>query len=197
MKKHRVLIVIMSLVVIVSVSIYTFKSGSNSLDPPLSDLHTTKKILWLRHWDEIDLITIKRKYQQYTVEEMCKMWNDKLIAKYGGAEKLRQMFGQVDDVYPQDVYLAHMFELGRPFVDFSDYENALTDQRIGVFSTRMYWNTMNTTERSYYLEQRGLPLDTTWVMYEEILLKKDVVYSINFWYSRGLDPYIKGYQWKQ
>ena len=85
-----------------------------------------------------------------------------------------------------------MLELGRPFADFSDYENALTEQRIWLFSTRVYWESMNTSERGAYLERQGLPTGGTWAVYEEVLLKNDVVYSINFWRSKEQDSYMNG-----
>ncbi|RKU16695.1 hypothetical protein C6501_05170 [Candidatus Poribacteria bacterium] len=51
---------------------------------------------------------------------------------------------------------------------------------------------MSVEERGTYLEQRGLPADATWEMYEETLLKNNVVDSINFWRSKQQDPYING-----
>ena len=126
-----------------------------------SELPAVEKFRWVQHWDQLNLAAIKRDYQPYTVAGMREMWNEKLIAKYGGAERLQQAIGQVDDVYPRDTYLARMLELGRPFVDFSDYEDALTDQRIWLFSTRMYWNSMSTAEKAAYLERQGLPPDAT------------------------------------
>ncbi|MCE2399966.1 hypothetical protein J4G08_03665 [Candidatus Poribacteria bacterium] len=181
MKKFIILIIIMFLVVIVSVSIYTYKFGSS-----------TEKFQWTQHWDELDLTAIKRDYQPYTVAEMHEMWNDKLVVKYGGAERLKQAIGKADEVYPQDTYLARMLELGRPFVGFSDYEDALTEQRISLFSARVYWESMSSTERAAYLDQQGLPPNATWAVYEEMLLKNDVVYSINFWCSKQQDPYMNG-----
>lgn len=180
MKKHIVLIAIVILVGIVSVSIYTYKSGSRS----------TEKSQWITQWDELDIAVVKRRYQPHTVAKMQEMWHEKLIDKYGGAERFKQAIGKADDVYPQDTYLARMLDFGRPFVDFSDYENALTEQRIGVASTRIYWENMSTDERSRYLEQRGVPSDATWEMVEETLLKDDVVQSVNFWRSKQQDPYM-------
>lgn len=182
----------MFLIAIISVSIYTYKSGSSSLDTPLSRSRTVEKFQWVKHWDQLDLAAIKRDYQPYTLTEMREMWNEKLIAKYGGHERLKQAIGDADHVYPLDKYLARMLELGRPFADFSDYENALTEQRIWLFSTRVYWESMNTSERGAYLERRGLPTHATWAVYEEVLLKNDVVYSINFWRSKEQDSYMNG-----
>ncbi len=195
MKKRIIFIIIALFIVAAAVSLYL---PATSVNVPDSSCSTSKlliaeKFQWIKHWNQLDLTAIKRDYQPYTVAEMREMWEAKLLAKYGGAERLKQAIGQADDVCPQHTYLARMLKLGRPFVDFSDYEDALTDQRIRLFSMRMYWNTMSTTERSTYLERQGLPTDATWDMYEELLLKNDVVDSINFWRSKELDPYIKGY----
>ncbi|MCE2401239.1 hypothetical protein J4G08_10170 [Candidatus Poribacteria bacterium] len=196
MKKQIFLIIIALFIVAAAVSLYLPATSVNVTDSSRStpELPAAEKFRWAQHWDELNLAEIKRDYQLYTVAEMQEMWEAKLIAKYGGAERLKQAIGEADHVYPQNTYLARMLELGRPFVDFSDYEDALTDQRIRLFSTWMYWNTMNASERPDYLERQGLPTDATWDMYEETLLKNDVVDSINFRRSKELDPYMKGYR---
>ena len=147
---------------------------------------------WVQYWDEIDLDVIKRDYQPFTVAEMQEMWSDELIIKYGGSERFVQSIGKAVDVYPQSTFLARMLELGRPFVDFSDYEDVLTNQRITLYSTRVYWESMSAAERGIYLVQRGLPPDATWEHYEEVLLKDEVVHSINFRLSIEQDPYMNG-----
>ncbi|MDE0088623.1 MAG: hypothetical protein OXU23_23075 [Candidatus Poribacteria bacterium] len=194
MKKWIIFIIIAFFIVAAAVSLYLPATSVNVPDSSCStpELPTAEKFQWVQHWDQLDLAAIQRDYQPYTVAEMREMWEAKLLAKYGGAERLKQAIGEADHVYPQDMYLARMLELGRPFVDFSDYEDALTDQRIRLFSTWVYWNTMRVAERSTYLEQRGLLPGTAWETYEEMLLKNDVVDSINFWRSKELDPYIKG-----
>ncbi len=196
MKKQIFLIIIALFIVAAAVSLYLPATSVNVTDSSRStpELPAAEKFRWAQHWDELNLAAIKRDYQLYTVAEMQEMWEAKLIAKYGGAERLKQAIGEADHVYPQNTYLARMLELGRPFVDFSDYEDALTDQRIRLFSTWMYWNTMSTTEKFAYLERRGLSPDTAWEAYEKVLLKNDVVDSINFRRSKELDPYMKGYR---
>lgn len=182
----------MFFVAILSVSIYTYKSGNGSQDAPQHSSHISEKPQWVKHWDELDIAVVKRNYQPYTVAEMCDMWNDKLIARYGGYERFKQAIGKADEVYPQDIYLARLLELGRPFVEFTDYEDALTEQRCWIYSTRIYWESMDAVERTEYLEHHGLPLDTKWDMYEETLLKNSVVYSINFRRAIDQDPYMNG-----
>ena len=176
----------MFLVIIVSVSIYIYKSSS-SLDLTLARSRSVEKFRWVQHWDQLDLTTVKKEYQPYTIAEMREMWDEKLVTKYGGVA-----IGKVDEYYPQERYLARMFELGRPFVDFTDYKDALTEQRICLFSARVYWESMNTDERGVYLQHRGFPPNATWEMCEETLLKNDVVYSINLWQSKQQDPYMNG-----
>lgn len=194
MRRRMILVIAGFFIVAIGVSFYLSAMPLNVTDSSgnTPELHNSEKSQWVKHWDELDLTAIKRVYQPYTVAEMRKMWETKLIAKYGGIERFKQAIGEADSVYPQDTYLARMLELGRPFVNFSDYEKALTDQRIWLFSTRVYWESMNATQRAKYLRQHGLPPDATWDMYEKVLQKDDVVYSINFWRSMERDPYMNG-----
>ena len=194
MRRWMILVIIGFFILAIVMSFYLSAMPLDVTDSSrsTSELPAVEKFRWVQHWDQLDLAAVKRHYQPYTLTEMREMWNQKLVVKYGGAKRLQQAIGQADDVYPRDTYLARMLELGRPFVDFSDYEDALTEQRIWLFSTRVYWDSMNTAERSMYLERQGLPPDTTWETYEETLLKNDVVYSINFWRSKEQDPYMNG-----
>ena len=194
MKKQISLIIIVLFIVAVVVSYYLSAMPLNVTvsSRSTSELRTAEKYQWMRHWDQLDLAAVKRHYQPYTLTEMREMWNQKLVVKYGGPERLKQAIGEAGEVYPQDKYLARMLQLGRPFIDFSDYKDALTDQRIWLFSTRVYWESMRAAERASYLERQGLPPDATWDVYEEMMLKNDVVYSINFWRSKEQDPYMNG-----
>ena len=148
---------------------------------------------WITQWDQLDITSVRRDYQPYTVAEMHKLWQTQLFEKYGYSEEFVGMMQKIDKVYPQDTYLSKMLELGRPFIDFSDYETALTEQRRWLYSKRLYWDVMNTEQRCDYLLNRGLPCDATWEMLEDSILKTDVVNSINFWRSKEIDPYLKGY----
>ena len=153
---------------------------------------TDIEALWGRHWDEIDISVIKRDYQPWTATQMHDMWEQKLTEKYGGTEKIKQITGVIDELYPPRAYIARMLQLGRPFVDFADYENALLEQRKWLFSTRVHWESLNTEQRETFLQQRGLPGEAKWQDYEEAHLKNDVVYSINFWRSKEQDPSMNG-----
>ncbi len=181
MKKQIILIIVSFSVIAVLASFF----GRSS-----SELHNVEKIQVVTHWEELDLASIKKDYQSYTVAEMTDMWHNQLITKYGSSEEFVCMMQKVDNVYPRDLYLARLLELGRPFVDFSDYEDVLTEQRLWLFSMRNYWVCMNAAERGVYLEQHGLPPDAAWETYEEVLLKNAVVDSINFHRSIERDPYM-------
>ena len=154
------------------------------------ELLTSGKSQWVQYWNELDIAAVRSEYQPYSVMEMREMWGDKLLTKHGGSEGFKHVMEQADAVYPVDTYLARMLKLGRPFVDFSDYEDALLYHRLWLYSTRLYWYSLSTAEKSASLQRHGLPPDATWAVYEEVLLKTDVVYGINFWRSKALDPSI-------
>lgn len=145
--------------------------------------------LWVRHWDEIDVAAIQRDYQPYTVPQMRHLWHKKLVDTY---DAQKEVLAQVDKLYPHDPYVARLLALGNPFVDFSDYENALMEQRLQLFSMRLYWEILSPAQRREYLQQRGFPPETTWHAYEEIHLKNDVVYRLNFRISMEQYFYING-----
>lgn len=144
---------------------------------------------WITQWDQLHITTVRSDYQPYTVAEMNELWQTQLLDRYGYSEEFVGMMQKIDQVYPQDAYLSKMLELGRPFIDFSDYETALTEQRRWLYATRLYWDVMNTKQRCDYLLNRGLPCDATWDMLEDSILKNDVVNSLNFWRSKEIDPY--------
>ena len=189
--QKRILLIIIGLLIVAVVMSRYFRAPSvgfayRSRSAP--ELLTSGKSQWVQYWNELDIAAVRSEYQPYSVMEMQEMWGDKLLTKHDSSEGFKHVMEQMDAVYPVGTYLARMLKLGRPFADFSDYENALTEQRIWLFSTRVYWKSMNTSERGAYLERRGLPPHATWAVYEEVLLKNDVVYSINFWRSKEQDP---------
>ena len=192
MKKQIFLIIIALFIVAAVVSFYLSAMQLNVTDSSHStpELRTVGKFQLVKHWNELDIAAVRSEYQPYSVMEMREMWGDKLLTKHDGSEGFKYVIEQANAVYPVDMYLARMLKLGRPFVDFSDYEDALLYHRLWLYSTRLYWYSLSTAEKSVSLQQRGLPPDTTWAVYEEVLLKTDVVYGINFWRSKALDPYI-------
>ena len=163
MRRWMILVIIGFFILAIVMSFYLSAMPLDVTDSSrsTSELPAVEKFRWVQHWDQLDLAAVKRHYQPYTLTEMREMWNQKLVVKYGGPEGLKHAIGEVGEVYPQDKYLARMLQLGRPFIDFSDYKDALTDQRIWLFSTRMYWNSMSTAEKAAYLERQGLPPDAT------------------------------------
>lgn len=150
-----------------------------------SELRDRKGFHWFKHWNELDLGIVKKFYQRYTVNEMQILWNEKLFYKYSNYESIQN----ADTLYPWDIYLEYLRKLGHPFLDFTDYENALETRMTILIPTRTYWYAMSPTERETYLYVRGLPPDTDWETYQEHLIKQIVVYRINWWCSGGMSPF--------
>ncbi len=191
--KNRIIRVVIVLFMLVIVGI-VYLSAQKTDTPSLIDiteqernheLRSVKKFAWFKHWDQLDLAIVKRYYQRYTVAEMRIIWDEKMHAKSGNFEGREH----ADAVYPWDTYLTRLLELGYPFVDFSDYENALYTRMCILIPTRTYWHTINISAKGEYLKVRGLSADTTWTTYEESLIKKIVVCRINWWRSGGIDPF--------
>ena len=182
MKTYRYLIILV-LLIAAAVCFYLYVMPSHRAALKSDDER------WIRQWDQLDINAVRREYQPYTVAEMNELWQIKLLDKYGYSEEFVGMMQKINKVYPQDTYLSKMLELGRPFIDFSDYETALTEQRRWLYAKRLYWGIMNTEHRCDYLLNRGLPCDATWEMLEDSILKDDVVNSLNFWRSKEIDPY--------
>ncbi len=193
--KNRIIRVVIALLMLAIVG--TIYRSAQKTDAPLltgvsrqvrnSELRKAKGFAWFKQWDELDLAEVKRYYQRHTVSEMRIIWDEKLPAESGNYER-KEYAGAL---YPWDAYLARLLELGYPFVDFSDYENALDTLMCTLIPTRIYWDAMNTDEKAAYLTARGLPPGTTWEIYEEALIKQIVVYRINWWRSGGIDPFSK------
>ena len=191
--QKRILLIIIGLLIVAVVMSRYFRAPSVGLayrSRSAPELLTSGKSQWVQHWNELDIAAVRSEYQPYSVMEMREMWDDKLLMKHDGSEGFKHVMEQTNTVYPVDTYLARMLKLGRPFVDFSDYEDALLYHRLWLYSTRLYWYSLSTAEKSASLQQRGLPPDATWAVYEEVLLKTDVVYGINFWRSKALNPSI-------
>ena len=188
----RFVIVIISVATVCSIYFRAQKAeappSENTIDQVHNpDIRGAKGFAWFQHWDELDLATVKKYYQRYTVDDMQILWDVQLHDKFGNyAGK-----AHAETVYPWDAYLARLLELGHPFISFSDYESAL-DTRMGILiPARTYWHKMAVSERGGYLKARGLSPDTTWEMYEESLIKQIIVYRINWWLSGGMVPFPK------
>ena len=161
-------------------------SSANVIDQGHNtESRSAKNFAWFKHWDQLNLPVVKEFYQRYTSTEIQVLWDVKLFAKFGNYEGKEH----AETVYPWDVYITRLLELGHPFLDFSDYESAL-DTRMGILMpTQTYWRTMDTSVREAYLNAHGLPPNTTWETYEAYLIKQIVVSRINWWRSGGMDPF--------
>ncbi len=172
MRKSKIWFVIATLIVVVIGIVYV----STQRKP---ELRSSRGFAWVKHWDELELGTVKKNYQRYTVDEMRILWDVKLHDKFGSYSGK----AHAETVYPWDAYLARLLELGHPFIDLSDYESALDTRMSLLIRTRTYWQTMNRDERDAYINTLGLSPDASWEKYEESLIKQIVVYRINWWRS--------------
>ena len=186
MKTYRYLIILVLVVAAVAVCFYLVAMPFHRAALKSDDGQ------WITEWDQLDITTVRKDFQPYTVAEMNELWKTQLFEQYRYSEEFVGMMQKIDKVYPQDAYLSKMLELGRPFIDFSDYETALTEQRRWLYAKRLYWGVMNTEQRCDYLLNRGLACDATWEMLEDSILKTDVVNSLNFWRSKEIDPDMNG-----
>ena len=187
MKTDRYLIILVLLIATVAGCFYLYTVTSHL------GAQKSEDILWITEWDKLDITAVRKEFQPYTVAEMNELWHTQLCEKYRYSDEFRGMMQTVDKVYPQDTYLVRLLELGRPFIDFADYETALTEERRWLYSMQLQWDIMNTEQRCDYLLNRGLPSDATWEMLEDSILKINVVNSIILWRSKEIDPYMKGY----
>ncbi len=179
MKPHRYLIVFLLFIVAVAVVYY--------LDVMPFGVPELEKLHWITDWEALDLPAVKRVYQPYTVAQMHDLWHPQLIAKYGHNAAFVDMMCELDKVYPPNAFLARMLALGSPFIAYLDYEKALTEQRRYLYSTRLYWDILDISERRIYVSHRGLPPDASWEVLEADILKSYVINSLNYWRSVELD----------
>ncbi len=139
MKTYRYLFIFLLFIVAVAVVYY--------LDAMPFGVPEPEEHHWITDWEVLDLPEIKRAYQPYTVVQMHALWHPQLIAKYGHSESFVDMMRELDRVYPPDIFLARMLALGSPFIAYSDYETALTEQRRYLYSTLLYWDILDISER--------------------------------------------------
>ena len=185
MKTYRYLIFLLLLIAAVVVVYYL---GLMPFGVPEPEEHH-----WITDWENLDLPAVKRTYQPYTVVQMHDLWHQQLLVKYGHSESFVDMMSDLDKIYPPDIFLARMLALGSPFIAFSDYEKALTEQRRYLYSTRLYWDILDISKRREYVSHRGLPSDTSWEVLEADILKSEVINSLNYWLSEEFDTTLLGY----
>ncbi len=179
MKTYRNLIILLLFIIAVAVVYY--------LDVMPFGVPEHVEHRWKTDWANLNLPAVKRAYQPYTVAQMNDLWYPQLLTKYGHSEAFVDMMRDLDKEYPADFFLTRMLALGNPFIAYSDYEKALTEQRRYLYSVRLYWNILDISERRAYVSHRGLPPDAAWEVLEADILKSEVINSLNYWHSVELD----------
>ncbi len=186
MKPHRYLIILLLFIIAVAVVYYLDAMPFGVPEP--EDHH------WITDWENLDIPTVKRTYQPYTVAQMNDLWHPQLLAKYGHSESFVDIMRDLDRVYPPDIFLSRMLALGSPFIAYSDYEKALTEQRRYLYSVRLYWDILDISARRIYVSHRGLPPDASWETLESDILKSEVINGLNYWHSVELDTTLSDYR---
>ncbi len=140
-----------------------------------------------RAWERLDLETIRRKYQPYTVAEMQEMW----------AESYRGSFGpnyphELDEPYPQEEWLQRNLELGQPFRNESDYDTVL-QRRIYMVDHQGRWRAADQEQKAFMRKALDLPPDIdNWNEYEDAYHKFYIVASNAELQAEEADPNILG-----
>ncbi len=81
MKTDRSLIILVLFIAAVAVSFY------------LDDMMSHRSVLksddkrWITEWDQLDITTVRREFQPYTVAEMNELWQTQLFEKYRYSEE--------------------------------------------------------------------------------------------------------------
>lgn len=174
---------------------HTYKAPEPSTDTSQPKVIPEAKHPIQRAWDALDLAAIKRKYQLYTIAEMREMWDGKYrqhCGPFGNFPPGESPVEKADSVYPRDEWLKRLLDLGRPFVTFSDYRNAL-GSRIGFNQQREWWAGPEFVySRDVKINALHLPADTTWEEYMDMSLKFGIVGRVNFLRAKEADPSIQG-----
>ena len=151
-----------------------------------------------RAWERLDLTTIRKKYQPYTLAEMKEMWYKRYLDFGIRPENLTE----AEKYYPLDEWLEDLMDLGHPFVGFGHYQLAL-DRRFGMMGpTRKSWDTgvphiyesgmVDSGSKIGLLHELQLPPDTTWKEYIDIHNKFSVVRLMNVLRAQEADPDVEG-----
>lgn len=174
---------------------HTYKAPEPSADTPQPKRVSEAKHPIQRAWEALDLAAIKRKYQPYTIAEMREMWDGKYLqhcGPFGNFPPGESPVEKADNVYPRDEWLERALNLGRPFVTFSDYRNAL-GSRIGFNRQREWWAGPEFVySRDVKINTLHLLPDTTWEEYIDMSLKFGIVHRVNFLRAKEADPSIQG-----
>ena len=149
-------------------SIYSYKL----YDPNTPKNSGTKKHPIQLDWERIDIDTVKKKYQPYSVVEMQDMWS----ATYN-TEIPSDRRKKLDRIYPPDTWIKRNLSLGQPFLNYADYRTVL-QRRIYMINRRDLWRVVDLEDRTAMRNSLQLPSEIdTWKEYEDAYLKRWIVAS--------------------
>ena len=151
-------------------------------------------------WERLDLNTIKKKYQPYTLAEMKEMWHHSFLDMFG--PNLKDVEA-AEEFYSLDEWLKDLMALGHPFMHSGHYNLALGRRNGLAGPSREFWDTgepryyptgelMGGFSKAGLLKKLQLPSDTTYEEYVQMSNKFSVVRLINVLRAQELDPDVDG-----
>ena len=155
--------------------IHTYNSsiGSYKLYEPITPNNSrTKKHPIQLDWERIDIETVKKKYQPYSVAEMQDMWSLKYNTEIPSERRKK-----LDRIYPPETWIKRNLSLGQPFLNYADYRTVL-QRRIYMINRRDLWRIVDSEDRNAMRNSLQLPPEIdTWKEYEDAYLKSWIVAS--------------------
>ena len=153
--------------------IHTYNSsiGSYNLYEPITPKNRKKHPIQL-DWERIDIETVKKKYQPYSVAEMQDMWSLKYNTEIPPVRRKK-----LDRLYPPETWIKRNLSLGQPFLNYPDYRTVL-QRRIYMINRRDLWRIVDSEDRNAMRNSLQLPPEIdTWKEYEDAYLKSWIVAS--------------------
>ena len=140
--------------------------------PTTSEKTSVKKHPIQLDWERIDLETVRKKYQPYSIAEMHKIWAQDYSNQISSDKKAK-----LDKVYPPTAWLKRNLALGQPIVNYSDYQVVL-QRRMYMVNRKDLWRAVGPEDRAKMRKNLQLPPEVdTWKEYEEAFLKFWIVAS--------------------
>ena len=155
--------------------VHTFDSsiGSYKLYEPITSKNSrAKKHPIQLDWERIDIDTVKKKYQPYSVDDMQDMWSLKYNTEIPSDRRKK-----LDRIYPPETWIKRNLSLGQPFLNYADYRMVL-QRRVYVINRRDLWRVVDLEDRDAMRNSLQLPPEVdTWKEYEDAYLKSWIVAS--------------------
>lgn len=153
-------------------------------------------------WEDlVDVETVKRDLQPYTIAEMHEMWekSQTLTREAHPETYISTGMDEIDRLYPRDEWIQRYMDLGHPFYAHWNYRQALLhrselaeDRKRFNNTEPRYENIPDSSEKTRTLRRLGLPPETTWEEYEETFIKWKVVSANVFDRAFGKDSSLDG-----